>query len=217
MEEIDVQDIEDSEDQLCDAISAPTRTELMRTNTQFSSNYQPVLEKQRFKVFVYGTLRKGFGNHALLENSGVKYICDASIRAKMYTIHWGYPFIVLSNSRSDRVIGEIYDVDYKTFQRLDQLEGYRPGVNDGLYTRKHATASGPIPSFVKHRVWVYEAGMYQQKSNGKTFIPSGNWVEAHSEYSKDSKDLFKHRVFGTSRIKSACSTTDQNFNVKFIK
>lgn len=60
---------------------------------KFSSTYQPVrvpLTDRRYKVFVYGSLRQGFGNHTILKESPTtKFIGYATIRAKLFTAHWG--------------------------------------------------------------------------------------------------------------------------------
>jgi gamma-glutamylcyclotransferase (GGCT)/AIG2-like uncharacterized protein YtfP len=58
------------------------------------------------KVFVYGSLKKGFGNHSLLTDS--HYLGP-------------YPGVV---SGEGIIHGELYEVDDTTFSRLDRLEGY---------------------------------------------------------------------------------------------
>ena len=128
--------------------------------------------KQKVKVFVYGTLRKGLPNHQCLQHNGVSFICKDSIRANMYTSHWGYPFIIFSQSNKDRVVGEIYEIPYAVLRgSLDRLEGYKPGRKDCLYFRKKAkTKNG-------HIVFVYEAST-QQANQPCDWITHGNWVVA---------------------------------------
>lgn len=74
------------------------------------------------RIFVYGSLMKGFGNHRLLEKS--RFICDAKTRPefKMFSISGAYPGV--SAEGSTAIHGELYEVDEETLARLDQLEGH---------------------------------------------------------------------------------------------
>lgn len=74
------------------------------------------------KVFVYGSLLKGLGNHPLLERSR---LVQAEARTPpAYTLHdlGGFPAMVAGGSTS--VVGEVYEVDGATLERLDRLEGH---------------------------------------------------------------------------------------------
>lgn len=127
--------------------------------------------QQKVLVFVYGTLRMGSRNHRCLNYKGVKFICKDTIRARMYTSHWGYPFITFSQSNKDKVFGEIYEVPYSVLRgSLDRLEGYEPGRKDGFYNRKKAkTKKG-------HIVFVYEAE--GQANRECDWITHGDWMKA---------------------------------------
>ena len=139
---------------------------------------------QHVKVFVYGTLRQGFGNHRLLEHPDVKFICKDSIRARMYTSHWGYPYIVFSQSNRDRVVGEVYEVHYGLVKSsLDRLEGYSPRNKNNLYNRKKALTSN------KHTVYVYECGPYMRSSHCD-WITHGDWVKAVQDRRMSKNDAF---------------------------
>lgn len=79
-------------------------------------------------VFVYGTLKKGYGNHRLLEQS--KFIGTGNIKGfEIYDLG-SYPGIVPGEISSE-VYGEVYDVDQETLTRLDRLES-----NGFLYLRE---------------------------------------------------------------------------------
>ena len=69
-------------------------------------------------VFVYGTLKKGQCNHALL--AGFKGI---AARAAGIVLHAGpaYPFAVRG---AGTAIGEVYAVDNQTLAKLDALEDH---------------------------------------------------------------------------------------------
>lgn len=84
-------------------------------------------------VFVYGTLKMGFGNNSLLKNSD--YIDDAILRNyEMRYSHSsnGFPIIFRSrNAIGNIVVGELYIVDDNTLDALDYLES-----NGLMYDRK---------------------------------------------------------------------------------
>ena len=71
-------------------------------------------------VFVYGTLKKGFGNHQLLEQSD--FLARAFItRTKLLNLG-AFPAVIVGGRKE--VEGELYEVNSKTLERLDRLEGH---------------------------------------------------------------------------------------------
>lgn len=93
-------------------------------------------ETKKIKVFVYGTLLEGFGNHRLLKYSK-KINKVASIRGfTMYKDYGAFPVIQPSHGdKGERVFGELYEIDDVTLQGLDLLEGYVEGRDGNLYER----------------------------------------------------------------------------------
>lgn len=75
----------------------------------------------KFKVFVYGTLRKGGGNHSLLKDA--IYVGKAITNEKYSMYVSGIPY-VNPNDKETNIVGEIYQVDKKTLDNLDILEGH---------------------------------------------------------------------------------------------
>lgn len=72
------------------------------------------------KVFVYGTLKKGYSNHRLLQTS--EYIGNGKIEGyEIYDLGF-YPGIV-PGDRKDEVYGEVYEITEETLVHLDRLEG----------------------------------------------------------------------------------------------
>jgi gamma-glutamylcyclotransferase (GGCT)/AIG2-like uncharacterized protein YtfP len=94
-----------------------------------------VTTPQIHRVFVYGTLRRGQSNHALLETS--RFIGEAATLSSYWMITTGVFPIVLDAVSADfgfpalSVAGEIYHVDDAALKQLDRLE--REGV---AYDRK---------------------------------------------------------------------------------
>lgn len=72
---------------------------------------------KRTKVFVYGTLKKGFCNHYLLK----RYKGKPAIAPEL-DLHYGFlPMAIRGNGI---VKGELYVIDIKTLEKLDCLEGH---------------------------------------------------------------------------------------------
>jgi len=72
-------------------------------------------------VFVYGTLKRGFGNHHLLSES--RFVGQAVTKEKYSLYEAGIPFVI-ENEPVSHISGEVYAVDEKTLARLDCLEGH---------------------------------------------------------------------------------------------
>jgi len=80
-------------------------------------------------VFTYGTLKKGFGNHRLIETS--KYKCTTVTTEKYFMgSYFAFP-IVIENCSDYNIVGEVYEVSDHTMYQLDLLES-----NGELYQRK---------------------------------------------------------------------------------
>ena len=75
-------------------------------------------------VFVYGTLKRGYGNHHLLTNA--LYLGTASTKDKWTMVgkDMSFPYVVLKDDKEGhQVKGECYMVDAVTMMGLDRLEG----------------------------------------------------------------------------------------------
>lgn len=73
-------------------------------------------------VFVYGTLKKGFGNHRLLEDA--EYVGDAETTSDTYTMYNLGSFPGVKEGGSTRVTGEVYKVNDEELASLHRLEGH---------------------------------------------------------------------------------------------
>lgn len=119
----------------------------------------------RFNVFVYGTLRRGEGNHRLLESA--RFVgAGRTVKAMtMIDVCGAFPAVVTGPGPS-RIVGEVYAVDDETLLRLDRLEG--------------------VPHFYDRDVFVIEleggeqvcAMTYvQREADGRPVIASGDWLD----------------------------------------
>jgi gamma-glutamylcyclotransferase (GGCT)/AIG2-like uncharacterized protein YtfP len=81
---------------------------------------------QTHRVFVYGTLKRGHSNHALLETS--RFLGEAATLKTYWMITTGVFPVVLDLVPADfglpplAIAGEIYHVDDATLGELDRLE-----------------------------------------------------------------------------------------------
>ena len=74
------------------------------------------------QVAVYGTLRKGGGNHHILY--GIPFDTDTISGYEMYSLG-GFPYVIKSEDPESKITVEVYTVDnYRTAVNLDRLEGY---------------------------------------------------------------------------------------------
>ena len=115
------------------------------------------------RVFVYGSLRRGFHNFRLLEDS--KFLGKATTAPEFSMLHLGgFPGIIRGGETA--IHGEVFEVDDATLLRLDRLEGH-----PGFYRREETTVVGedgnelPVSLYVLPEKW----------RDHKSIIPSGVW------------------------------------------
>jgi gamma-glutamylcyclotransferase (GGCT)/AIG2-like uncharacterized protein YtfP len=79
------------------------------------------------RLFVYGTLRKGFPSHGLLQRLHARFLGAGHVHGRLYDLG-EYPGAVKSAGNTDRVHGEVYLVPRPdaVFRVLDRFEGYDP-------------------------------------------------------------------------------------------
>jgi gamma-glutamylaminecyclotransferase len=99
-------------------------------------------------VFVYGSLKRGFGNARLLSES--RYLGDAVSIDRFRMWGWGFPYIAASEDGLP-VAGELYEVDEATLANLDRLEGH-----PRHYCRQHRWFV--VDDAKVAPAWVYVAG-----------------------------------------------------------
>jgi len=77
------------------------------------------------RVFVYGTLKQGHGNHRLLANSKFLGRCVLTGKHRLVSLG-GFPGLVQTDAEApDRAVsGEVYQINDETLMSLDFLEGH---------------------------------------------------------------------------------------------
>ena len=121
----------------------------------------------RSRVFVYGTLKKGFPNHA-------RYLSDADLlgtfrtRERYRLVLNGErfsPCLLDGAGLGRRVEGEVYAVDWPVLQQLDRLE--RIHLPDGY--RRHTIVVDPVDT---PRLETCEVFVYLKNPEGVTDLRS---------------------------------------------
>ena len=90
----------------------------------YSNSYH--IKENTHKVFVYGTLKKGFSNHYWHLGSAEDVFPFASTVKKYAMIvktGYVYPYILGEHDQGHRILGEVYEVTDSQLTRLDLLEG----------------------------------------------------------------------------------------------
>ncbi len=85
----------------------------------------------RCKLFVYGTLKRGFANHFYLQ--GAKFLGEARTKERypMVAPKRSYPYLIDRPGIGYHIEGELYEIDHRILKRIDRLEEYPL-----YYTRK---------------------------------------------------------------------------------
>lgn len=113
------------------------------------------------KVFTYGSLMTGMGNHHVMKRAGGQLVGPAKIKGRMRAYCSGFPGV---NDNSDRwVTGEVYEVPAEGIAVLDQLEG-----EGSFYHRKTVTTDQGVE---------VQAYFLEPKDMQGPLIESGNWRE----------------------------------------
>jgi gamma-glutamylcyclotransferase (GGCT)/AIG2-like uncharacterized protein YtfP len=119
------------------------------------------------RVFVYGTLKQGHGNHRCLD--GAVFEGKARTvpnRFKMVSLG-AFPAIITlpEGAESAPIKGETYLVDEKILSRLDMLEGY-----PNLYNRRNIAVRNEEGQWAEALVYYMEG-----KHSQSPAIESGEW------------------------------------------
>ena len=109
-------------------------------------------------VAVYGSLRKGLGNHRFLTSS--KFLGkDVITGFNMYSLG-AFPYVT-PTKESNTIVVEVYEVNDNVFLSLDALEGYPTFYDRMKITTKYGYA------------WIYFIKDYGKHPK----VVSGDWIK----------------------------------------
>ena len=125
-------------------------------------------------VAVYGSLRKGMGNHRVLGDA--KFLCSTVTKESyaMYSLG-GFPKVSLTGEKISPIVVELYECNPEHKMNLDRLEGYRGEGQSNFYDRS------PVQTECGQEALIYHI----EDGYGGTNSPvtSGDWVEYRSQVS----------------------------------
>lgn len=79
------------------------------------------------RVFVYGTLRSGWGNNRILQQGNARKIGDGRTNEDGFCLYGhglGFPYVVDDGDGYTSIAGEVWEVNAQTMLHCDRLEGY---------------------------------------------------------------------------------------------
>jgi len=111
------------------------------------------------KLFVYGSLKHGFGNHNYFLGN-VRYLgsCVTTKRSYQMVNLGAFPGVIEVSKNGNLILGELFEIDNRTLDRVDRLES-----NGSFYTRKLVEVVGsddPVEA------WMYLLPEYYLKYDG---------------------------------------------------
>lgn len=126
-------------------------------------------------VFVYGTLKEGFGNHRLLQGCRlVSRFAELHGPFRMVSLQ-AFPGIIRDKKTHGIIYGEVYEVDEEVLHSLDILEGH-----PNFYTRTEYIINYADQDGIQDVASVYI--LPYQKYKGHTPVENNKWKESDEEY-----------------------------------
>ena len=120
-------------------------------------------------VFVYGTLKKGFGNHRCFEEFGLKAVFKGrcQTREQYPLVVNGLPYLLDMPTVGKHVLGELYEVNGPCRDQLDQLEShpkfYKRRLTDVVMLNKSQKPTSEVVN-----AWIYfnQTEVYSREQAG---------------------------------------------------
>lgn len=117
------------------------------------------------KVFVYGSLKKGFGLSSVLRSATGGEEATTVEQFSMVSLG-AFPAVVKSDVALTHISGEVYEVDDNTLRVLDEIEG-----NPDFYCREEVETS-------LGKAWMYilsEDDTEMELANNPVIVKHGVW------------------------------------------
>lgn len=127
-------------------------------------------DMRTIRVFTYGSLLRGFGNHGLLDHDGAEFVgvnATAEHTFRMYDYsHGGFPACCRVDRDGESIVGECYRVNAATLARLDALEGH-----PNFYRRE------PVRMVDGSLAWTYLIDADELCGRGLPRVLGGSWAD----------------------------------------
>ena len=121
---------------------------------------------QTIRVFVYGSLKEGFGNHSLLKDQKLLGTDTVTGKHRMVSLGWFPGVVKVDDDDTEGAIhGELYEVDAEALDSLDVLEGHPT-----FYKREKVRTDT-----AGRKAWIY---YLQDSSENYPAVEDGVWRKA---------------------------------------
>lgn len=123
------------------------------------------------RVFVYGSLMKGYWNYSRFLDGRVKSSTVGSLKGDLYHLPQGYPALLVGENT---VKGEVIEIDDETLRALDFLEGYYGEGKNNLYYRAEVCVQAQGENML---CWTYFYNDEEYAQSHGIKILNGDWKE----------------------------------------
>ena len=154
------------------------------------------MQERQHRVFVYGTLRFGFGLHRAIRDC--PYLGERSLAGFEMADVGAFPAIHRTGAPDQYVIGEVYRVDDHELYILDSVEGYTEGRRNNHYERIAVEIDG------LGECWVYTYTddswdhLLERRGSG-VVVESGDYVRHCIEFREPDPEVV-NRKLGERRL-----------------
>eukprot|EP00092_Neocalanus_flemingeri_P057389 GFUD01068200.1.p1 GENE.GFUD01068200.1~~GFUD01068200.1.p1 ORF type:complete len:156 (+),score=57.77 GFUD01068200.1:70-537(+) len=144
------------------------------------------MSQKRFLVFVYGTLKKGEPNHHWLSSpeNGVQQFKGQAITVNQFPLviasRYNIPYLMDKAGVGNKIMGEIYEVDEKMLEKLDELEDHP------RYYERRIEKVTKVDTKEEMSCWIYLLKKYKEEmlslpmlsnyksedDHGRPYVPS---------------------------------------------
>ena len=116
-------------------------------------------------VFVYGSLKKGFGNHHLLEDA--EYVGKAETVSNDYTMYNLGAFPGVKEGGTTCITGEVYRVTDAELVRLHRLEGHPTFYK--AKTKQVKLTERIMNNYMEAYIYILQSNTRQEQKIGGTW------------------------------------------------
>jgi gamma-glutamylcyclotransferase (GGCT)/AIG2-like uncharacterized protein YtfP len=122
-------------------------------------------------ILVYGSLRKGFHNHRLMERIGAEFQSELHVPGfDMYSLG-AFPGVKENPANGQGVEAELYSFPDEGLRQLDGLEGYYEDAPErSMYLRKEVEVDKGVFAII----YVYNGRI---DTSWVDPVPTGNWKD----------------------------------------
>jgi pyruvate carboxylase len=137
-------------------------------------------ESVRTRLFVYGTLRRGYSRNYRLGEAAARFVGMGRIRGRLYDLGL-YPGARRATKRTDRIIGELYELADSAgkLRELDRVEEFYPEKpSKSLFVRRRVEVE--LDDGTTQRAWAY---FLNKKPLNAPLLAHGDYLQ----HKKDSR------------------------------